>query len=161
MTYTTLSQTNTNAFKHNYYGTISIIRNLLDKTKLDFNDENKTLATEKIFEHILANPNVLIYEPKFRNSIINRINDIEKVIAVRKIALKNAKYDEAFNMIKKSINTHISHSEIRDKIDNNLNKITKLINNYNTWVDRQSLIVTMNSLKTLLEELKNDPNYVE
>jgi hypothetical protein len=151
----------TNAFKYNYYGTIRLISNLLSKYELDKTIENKTNITEKMFEHLLANPNILIYQPEFRSLIINKINEIEHIINTHKMAFKIAKYDEAFNIVKQSVNAHIQHSSIITSINSKLDQIVDMINSYDKFISRKNLLSTINSMKLLLDDIKNSPNYIQ
>lgn len=155
-----VSNVHSKAFKYNYYGTICFIKNLLERAEINQNEEDRTAVTEKLFEHLLSNYNILVYEPTFRNIVINKIKDIEMIIYTRNKLLANAKFDEAFNMLKKSTSAHITHSTMRNKVNAHISCIVEIMNQYKKWVLRDPLKQTIDSLKILLNEIKNHPDYV-
>ena len=79
-------------------GTVQELHNMLDECeKTDYADERCEIA-EKIFTTILKKPEILLYEPKFRKVVIDKMEEIEETIKQRVKDVNNADYGRFRNI---------------------------------------------------------------
>jgi hypothetical protein len=152
---------NTKPYQFDYYDTMTIINNYIEELKNTTSNDKRTEIVEKIFEEIIINPNILIYEPDFRNSVITKIYQLEKYIDARIKEFNKADYYKALDMMKVSISNHIKNSDIKNKIIGNINNISELIGEYEMWAKCNRLKSLFNILWATIENVKFHPNYVQ
>ena len=76
-----------------YKYTAHVIRYLIDEcNKAQFEDQRIQIV-EKIFNYLNKNPNILIYEPKFRNSVVNKMKEFENHINEQNNKYNKSKYN--------------------------------------------------------------------
>jgi hypothetical protein len=148
------------ARKNGYDDTLYICSYLLEQLNNAEYEDQRTEIAEKMFQILNKNPNILIYEPRFRNSVLNKIDDLTKHINNRTEEFNKTKYKEALLMMKLSMRKNIRNSQMRLKIYNHLSEIKKILSEYDTWMIGSSIKNQMNQLKNTIDLLKNHPSYV-
>jgi hypothetical protein len=151
-----LNRARTNGYEDAFY----IIHHLLKECdKAPFEDQ-RVAITEKIFNHLIQNPTILIYDAEFRNSVINKMNQLETHISNRIEKLNKAEYDEAIKMMRLSLRLTVINSEMRASIYSNLKSIVQTLKHYQEWAKGEGLKNCFNSLRVVLNTIKTNPNYV-
>ncbi len=136
-----------------YDNAVYVIRYLLNEFDVaQFEDERTELAT-KMFKFLNENPAILIHEPNFRDSVIQKIDDISHLIATKDSLYKKAEYHKAINMMKASMLLHIRNSKMRTDIYKHLNEISSILDKYTVWSQRTQLLNEMNILSQNIKSL--------
>jgi hypothetical protein len=157
----TNNDTNKIIQERNYTYTINVIRYLINECSNAPFEDQRIQIVEKIFEHLNKNPTILIYEPKFRKSVINKLKELESHISTRIDNYNNAKYDTIINSIKDSIYKNVRNSVMRTELHKHLNAVNTIFTEYEEWSKSTSLIKQIKELYNHLEIIKKDPSYVE
>jgi hypothetical protein len=148
------------AVKSGYDSTIHIIRFLIDEmNNAKFEDERCELA-EKMFDILNKNPNILIFEPKFRDVVINKLKEVQDHIDSRTNKFQIERQQELIRMMAMSVRIHVRNSSMRQEIYKNLSKINNILKNYKNWTQGTSLKNKINNLYNTLELIKSNPSYV-
>lgn len=143
-----------------YDETIFITKYLLNQCeKSNFEDE-KTKIAEQLFEVINKNPNILIFEPKFRIIVQEKANQFEKHLTSRTDSYKKIEYQKALKMLMLSMRKNVRNSIIREKIYRHIADINTILTDYDDWVVGKSLKAQISKLNNTLESIKNHPQYV-
>ena len=149
----------TRARKYGYEDTIHIVQYLLKECSKAHSEDERTEIIEKIFSVLNKNPLILVFEPEFRASVINKMNELENHINVQNEALNKARFDEVILMMKKAIYLNVTNSVMRVKAINHLNKVVNTLDEYAVWNNRSRLSNQFNMLNTKLNEIKAHPCY--
>jgi hypothetical protein len=144
-----------------YKYTANVIRYLVNECSNATSEDQRSQIVEKMFEHLNKNPTILIYEPKFRRSVINKLKEFEDHISTRIDNYKNVKYHKIINNMKVSIHQNIRNSAIRLDVNKHLNAINGILTEYEEWSKGTPLINQINELYHTLEKIKKDPSYVD
>ena len=148
------------AFKTGYDSTIHIIRFLLEEMdNAKFEDQRCEIA-EKMFTLLNKNPNILIYEPKFRDVVVNKLIEVQEHINKRSEKCQIQKQQELIRMMALSARIDVRNSTMRQKIYRHLSKINNILKDYKDWTYGTSLKNQINNLNNTLELIKNNPSYV-
>jgi hypothetical protein len=148
------------ATKYGYDSTIHIIRFLLDEMNTSkFEDERCEIAG-KMFDILNKNPNILIYEPKFREVVINKLNEVQDHINKRSDKFQIEKQQKIIRMMEISVQLDIHNSAMRHKIYKHLNDINTILKSYKDWASGDSLKNKINQLYLTLEHIKRNPSYI-
>jgi hypothetical protein len=149
------------ARRHGYDNTVYIIQYLLTELEsAQFEDERAEIAT-KMFRFINKNPNLLIYEPKFRNVIINKMQELDKHIDARIQKYQKSKYEEALQVLKLSVSVNIRNSKTRQTIAKKLEEINTALEEYETWAPGTEMKNEFLYLRNTLRTIKEHPDYVD
>ena len=144
----------------NYRYTSHIIRYLVDEcNKAQFEDQRIQIV-EKMFHHLIDNPSILIYEPKFRKSVINKLNEIETHIHNRNKLYYSSKYNTMLFTIRNSLRLNVRNSVMREKLYKQLDDINSTLVEYEKWSASESLLKKIDELYSTMECLKKSPYYV-
>jgi hypothetical protein len=143
-----------------YDSTIYIVKYLLEECENSKNPEDRIEIASKMFDILNKNPKILIYEPKFRNAVIDKLNEAEELIKRRKDAFNKAEYAKAIDMMKLSMRVHISNSKMRNKIYAHLGAINTILSDYAVWINSDTLKNNINNLKNTLKITETHPNYI-
>jgi len=143
-----------------YDSTIYIVKYLLEECENSKNPEDRIEIASKMFDILNKNPKILIYEPKFRNAVIDKLNEAEELIKRRKDTLNKAEYAKAIDMMKLSMRIHISNSKMRNKIYAHLGAINTILSDYAVWINSDTLKNNINNLKNTLKITETHPNYI-
>ena len=143
-----------------YYGTVVYINHLLDLSAQVKSVVKKNQILLRMFSHLIANPTILIHVPFFRNSILNKIQEIEEQIIARKNKMSGTRYTEALETMRRSIERRIRYSDRKRSIIGHLNLLSDEIDNYNFWVESVECMAVMKTLRTVIEDIKDHPEYV-
>lgn len=143
-----------------YDSTIYVVRFLLDELNNAKFEDQRCEITEKMLEILNKNPNVLIYEPKFRDTVTKKLNEIQEHINNRADKFQIDKQQELIRMMAMSTRINVRNSEMRHKIYKNLTKISNTLKSYKEWTYGTSLKTKINNLHNTLEIIKNNPAYV-
>jgi hypothetical protein len=148
------------AAKNGYDSTIHVVRFLISEmNNAKFEDQRCEIA-EKMFDILNKNPNILIYEPKFRTAVINKISEVEQHISKRSDKFQIEKQQEFIRMMAMSTRINVRNSSMRQKIYKYLGKIDKVFKEYKDWSYGIGLKVQIDNLNKTLELIKNNPYYV-
>jgi hypothetical protein len=143
-----------------YYGTVVYINHLLDLSAQMKSIVKKNQILLRMFSHLIANPTILIHVPFFRNSIMGKINEIEEQIIARKNKMSATKYSETLETMRRSLERRIKFSEKKRTIIGHLNLLSDEIDNYNFWVESVECLAVMKTLRAVIEDIKDHPEYV-
>jgi hypothetical protein len=114
----------------------------------------------QMFTHLISNPTILIQVPFFRNSIIKKIDEIEEQLLMRKNKMSVQKYTEMLDTMRRSLERRISYSDRKRTIIGRINLLSDEIDNYNFWVESVECLAVIKTIKTVLEDIKDHPEYV-
>lgn len=149
------------ARRHGYDNTVHIVQYLLNELNTaQFEDERAEIAT-KMFQVINKSPNLLIYEPKFRSVIINKMQELDKHIDARMHKFQKSKYNEAMDLLKLSVSVNIRNSKTRQTIAKKIEEINTALKEYETWAPGAEMKNQFSILRDTLRTIKQHPDYVE
>ena len=143
-----------------YMGTKHYIRMMLQRTQASSNPEDNTTITAKIFEHLVAHPAILIYEPRFRETVLGKIKEFENTIFTQTHSPELQDLEELFWKLKSTSHSQIKHSQIRNKINSHLTDILQLYQDYRSYLHRSELVEMIALLKQILLDIQKHPSYV-
>ena len=158
---TTVDTSIMRARRHGYDNTVHIVQYLL--TELDraqYEDERAEIAT-KMFQVINKNPNILIYEPKFRNIIVDKMQELDKHIDARIQKFQKSKYEEALQVLKLSVSVNIRNSKTRQTIAKKIEEINSALKDYEMWAPGTQMKNEFSILRDTLRTIKYHPDYAE
>jgi hypothetical protein len=150
----------TRARKNGYDDTLYVMKYLLSESDSTKKSEEKVQLAEKMFGILIKNPNILIYEPKFRLAVVNKMKEFDELIKTRVDNFHKAEYDKAIKMMKLSMMSHVRNTNMLDKIYTHLNAVSDILNDYKGWAKNTTLRLSFDTLTTILETIKKHPNYV-
>lgn len=142
-----------------YYGTVVYLNHLLTLSEQIRDKTKKNQIILKMFEHLIYNPTILIHVPFFRMSIIDKIQQIEEQINTHRNSSHSIQ-TELISVLRHSIHKRIKNTERKSNIMTHLNILSDEIDNYNFWVESIECITIMKTLRNVLEEIKEHPDYV-
>lgn len=143
-----------------YRYTANVIRYLVDEcNKAQFEDQRIQIV-EKMFDHLIDNPAILMYEPKFRKSVINKMKEIETHINNRINLYNSAKYSKILSAIKSSMRLNVRNSVMREKLYKHFDDINSTLAEYEKWSVGESLLKQIGELYNTMESLKRSAYYV-
>lgn len=149
------------ARRHGYDNTVHIVQYLLAELEnAQFEDERAEIAT-KMFKVINKNPNLLIYEPKFRNVIVSKMQELDKHIDARIQKYQKSKYEEALQVLKLSLSVNIRNSKTRQTIAKKIEEINVALKEYETWAPGAEMKNEFTILRNTLRTIKLHPEYVD
>jgi hypothetical protein len=149
------------ARRHGYDNAVYIVKYLLDEMNTaQFEDERAEIAT-KMFQVINKNPNLLIYEPKFRNIIVDKMIELDKHIDSRVEKYKKSKYNDAMEMLNLSVAVNIRNSKTRELITAKIQEINVALKDYENWAPGDKMKAEFSTLRNTLKTIKHHPDYVE
>jgi hypothetical protein len=143
-----------------YMGTKHYIRMMLQRSQSSSNPEDNTTITVKIFEHLVAHPTILIYEPRFREVVVGKIKEFENTIATQTRSPELQELEETFWKLKSNSPSLIQHSQIRNKINSHLTDILQMYQEYRSYLHRPELVDIIALLKQILLDIQKHPKYV-
>ena len=143
-----------------YDSTIYIVQYLLEECENSKNPEDRIEIASKMFDILNKNPKILIYEPKFRNAVIDKLNEANELIKRRKDAFNKTEYAKAIDMMKLSMRVNISNSKMRNKIYEHLGSINNILSDYAIWMNSDTLKNNINSLSNTLKLTETHPDYI-
>jgi hypothetical protein len=147
--------------KANYKYTSNVIRYLVNECNNATFEDQRSQIVQKMFEHLNKNPTILIYEPKFRRSVINKLKEFEDYINTRVDDYNNAKYRTIINNMKISINHTMRNKAMVSEVNKYLNAINVVFTEYEEWYKGRPLMNQIKLLYHTLERIKKDPSYVD
>lgn len=151
----------TRARQNGYDDTIFITRYLLNQCENAKYEDERTKIAEQLFEVINTNPNILIFEPKFRTIVQEKAKEFEEHLTSRVDTYKKTDYQKALKMLMVSMRRNVRNSAIRDKIYKHISEISKILNDYDSWVIGSSLQNQIAQLNNTLQTIKRHPSYIE
>lgn len=156
---TTNSDLGDNRFTE-YMGTKHYIRMMLQRSQASSNPEDNTAITIKIFEHLVAHPTILIYEPRFRETVVGKIKEFENTIFTQTHSLELQELEDTFWKLKSTAYSLIHHSQLRNKISSHLTDILQMYQEYRAYLHRPALVDIIAILKQILLDIQKHPKYV-
>ena len=159
-TYDIMPKITNSIYTTNLSGAVSIIKHYLNECDAAIGSEDKCAIANKLFEYLIANPNIYILHPRFRVTIKYKINELRNQL----IAYQN-EFDldtEAKALIDTmtSINKKMHNSKYTHVMKDKMNDIKSLLYDYNHTIQNEPLMNTMNTLEEIMEKIKVHPNYV-
>ena len=154
---TPLSDQNTPNYKY----TSNVIRYLVNECNNATFEDQRSQIVQKMFEHLNKNPTILIYEPKFRRSVINKLKEFEDYINTRVDDYNNAKHHTIINNMKISINHTMRNKTMLSEVNKYLNAINVVFTEYEEWHKGRPLMNQIKLLYHTLERIKKEPSYVD
>lgn len=151
---------NNHSYRHIYNETAYLVKYLLQQCDATVDPEERAIIVEKIFEVLNKNPMILIYEPEFRNVVIDKMTECEEIIKRRIDRFNNAEYDRAMNRMKLSMRININNTKMLRKIYTHINDINSILGEYHTWMNASKLKKSFNTLRSTLAVIKTYPEYV-
>jgi hypothetical protein len=143
-----------------YDSTIYIVKYLLEECENSKNPEDRIEIASKMFDILNKNPKILIYEPKFRNAVIDKLNEAHELIKRRKDTFNKTEYAKAIDMMKLSMRVNISNSKMRNNIYAHLGAINTILSDYAIWMNSDTLKNNINSLSNTLKLTETHPDYI-
>lgn len=141
-------------------GSVNIIKTYLDECNQARGCEQKCAVVKKLFEYLIANPEICIIYPRFRFMVKAKVDEF-------KTLLQSYKSDfnldsEAKNIIDAIVaaKAKIHHTDYNEKLSSKLNDIKDILYSYNEYTHNQPLLITLNSMEKTLEDIKKNPSYV-
>ena len=145
----------------NYKYTSNVIRYLVNECNNATFEDQRSQIVQKMFEHLNKNPTILIYEPKFRRSVINKLKEFEDYINTRVNGYNNAKHHTIINNMKISINHTMRNKAMLSEVNKYLNAINVVFTEYEEWHKGRPLMNQIKLLYHTLERIKKEPAYVD
>ena len=143
-----------------YYGTVVYLNHLMDLSTQVKSIVKKNQILLKMFTHLISNPTILIQVPFFRNSIIKKIDEIEEQLVMRKNKMSAQKYSEMLDTMRRSLERRIRYSDRKRTIIGRINLLSDEIDNYNFWAESVECLAVIKTVRTVLEDIKEHPEYV-
>lgn len=143
-----------------YYGTVVYLNHLMDLSTQIKSIVKKNQILLHMFTHLISNPTILIQVPYFRNSIINKINEIEEQLIMRKNKMSVSKYTEMLDTMRRSLERRIRYSDRKRTIISHINLLSDEIDNYNFWAESVECLAVIKTLRNIIEDIKDHPEYV-
>jgi hypothetical protein len=148
------------ARKFGYEQSFHIIQYLINECENTKLVDERTKIIEKLFNYLIQNPTILIYQPVLRSAVIYKMSQLETYIQKRYHRFNQGKYDEAIKMMNVASDIFICDKEVRLEISNQLGEINNTLNRYKNWAKAESLLDSFSKLKIILRRIKNEPGYV-
>ncbi len=141
-------------------GSVNIIKTYLDESNEARGCEQKCVVIKKLFEYLIANPEICILYPRFCFMVKSKIAEFKNQLQ---------SYKSEFNLdseTKKIIDVivdakaKIHHVDHNEKLSSKLSDIKDILYSYNEYIQNQPLLITLNSMEKTLEDIKKNPAYV-
>jgi len=145
----------------NYKYTSNVIRYLINECNNATFEDQRSQIVQKMFEHLNKNPTILIYEPKFRRSVVNKLKEFEDYINTRVDEYNNAKHHTIVNNMKISIHRTMRNKAMLSEVNKYLNAINVVFTEYEEWHKGRPLMNQIKLLYHTLERIKKEPAYVD
>ena len=146
---------------HEYQGSILYIRHLLESIESASVTEQKKKHLTKLLKHLICDPTILIYEPQFRQVVEGKLEDIEKQLRYHHLSFRSTQLLKRMKKMRQSILDNVSHSGIRTEMVQKMNEVTGLMITYQHWAKSDNLCDLVQTLRTLLQQLRLHPGYVQ
>ena len=146
------------ARQQGYDNALYVIRYLLDQIQDSKFEDERTEIAIKMFKFINKNPNVLIYEPKFCNTVASKINEFSNQIATKTTMFNKADYDKAIKMMKVSMRVNVHNSDARSTIYKHLDAINTILNDYSSMSYYDQLKTEMNKVSKIIQKINAESN---
>ncbi len=139
---------------------IKYIKYLMEKHELVQDTDEKIAILERVFEYLILNPVILATNIYFRKIIISKLTQIENELRYQAHFSNIARYNDTVLLLKKSVNIHIKNRRIRGELNGLLDKLYSGFEEYDMWVRRPTLSLTIDTLKGVLNDIRTYPNYI-
>lgn len=143
-----------------YIGTISMLRYYIELNDSTNDEDEKMNICTILYETLVRDPTILIYEPEFRKVVLSKMDDMDKVITLRRLNLVKSPFKKYTNELNNIITNHIRSSKVRNIMLNRLNELNSIFIDYTSWARLNKFRITMNSLRKTIDDLKSYPDYV-
>jgi hypothetical protein len=144
-----------------YEGSVLYISHLLNSVEEENTVERKKKHLKKFLKHLVCDPTILIYEPQFRHIVEQKLDDIEQQLQYYHLSFRSTQLLKKMKKMRQSILDNISHNDIRTAMVQKMNEVTGLMITYQHWAKSSNLHHLVKTLRTLLERLKDHPEYVQ
>lgn len=148
------------AQQHGYDSALYVIRYLLDQIQDSKFEDERTGIAIKMFKFINKNPHVLIYEPKFCNTVASKITEFSNQIAKKTKMFNMADYDKAIKIMKVSIRVNVHNSDTRSTIYKHLDAINSILNDYSSLSYYVQLKTEMDQVSRTIQKINTESNSI-
>jgi hypothetical protein len=150
----------TRARLYGYDDTAFVARFLLNQcNNAEYEDKRADIA-EQLFHILNKNPNILIYEPKFRTVVQTKVIEFEEHLNNRVESFNKANYTDAIKMMKLSMRVNIRNSNMREAIYKHIAEISSILKEYDVWSKGDTFRLELNKMNHTLDTIKDHPDYV-
>ena len=143
-----------------YIGTVSMLRHYLQLVNSTHDEEEKINICCTIYETLVKDPTILIYEPEFRKVVLSKMDDMEKLITLRRLNVTKTPFKAHTEELRNIIHSRIRVKKTRDAMLKNLTELNTMFNDYTSWSRLDKFRITMSSLRKTIDNLKAYPEYV-
>jgi hypothetical protein len=127
--------------------------NLLDSYQFESIEEQRILTVQKIFEIIIENPIILIHESKLRVILVEKIDELYKIIDKNVKMFNDAKYFELISIMKYTMRTRIKNDKMRSVIYDHLDKIGYILAKYQELIRHRTFKKILNDMKNTIHTI--------
>lgn len=142
-------------------GAINIVKNYLNECESTRGTENKCMVIKKLFEYLIANPELCIINPRFRFTVKMKINELKNQLKAYQDEFilddETKKIIDAISTVK----SKIYHSQYEDALKASLEDIKDIFYSYSNYINNEPIITTLNTMEKTLEDIKVHPEYVK
>ena len=122
--------------------------------------ESRTEYTTKIYECLMTDHLVLARNPKFRDAVVAKGNQLLNDIKKQKLELENSMFTEHMITVRDIVFTTIKNPALKKKMNTMIEGLMDSYSNYAQWAKRDKLVQSILVVKDIAEAIKNHPEYV-
>jgi len=142
--------------QHDCIKSINYIKQTLTQIANTQKVDEKTEFATQIYQHLLSNPTVLLYYPKFSAITYKKIHELETSIRKQEETFASTAILVSLDVFEQDIHAAISPCAFLDKIELKLKDIRSLLLQYEAFLPRTELQKTFTLMKSLLKNLKKN-----
>lgn len=142
-------------------GAINIVNNYLNECQNTRGTENKCIVIKKLFEYLVANPELCIINPRFRFIVKMKINEIKNQLNAYKDEFVLDDETKKIIDVMTEVKNKIHHSEYEDALKSSLSDIKNIFYSYSYYIQNEPIIHSLNAMEKTLEDIKLHPEYVK
>lgn len=141
-------------------GSVNIIKTYLDECNEARGCEQKCVIVKKLFEYLIANPDICIIYPRFRFMVKAKVDEFKTQLQSYKSEFNLDSETKSIIDTIVAVKNKIHNTDHNEKLSSKLTDIKDILYSYNQYVQNQPLFITLNSMEKTLEDIKKHPNYV-
>jgi len=142
--------------QHGYIESIDYIKQRLTQLSNTSNVDDKTELVTQIYQHLLMNPLILLYYPKFCNITYKKIHEIETSIRKQEEAFASTAILKSLQVFERDIHSAIHSCALLDRIELKLNDVRSLLLQYEAFLPRTELQKTFDLLKPIIKKIRSE-----
>jgi hypothetical protein len=122
--------------------------------------ECRTEYTTKIYECLMTDHMVLARNPKFREAVVAKGNQLLNDIKKQKLELEDSGFTDHMITVRDIVFTTIKNPALKKKMNTMIEGLMDSYSNYAHWAKRDKLVQSILVVKDIAEAIKNHPEYV-